>query len=550
MNREDQIARLKSESFEMLVIGGGATGTGVALDAASRRINVALVERDDFASGTSSRSTKLIHGGVRYLEQAVKRFDRSQFNLVRDALHERATLINIAPHLAKPLPLVTPIYNPLQVPYFTTGLKLYDALAGKSNLASSRFVDAKEAIDRFPMLKHEGLSGAVIYYDGQFDDARMNVTIALTAAQEGAAIANHVETIALRKNTDGQLCGATVRDTLTGDTWDIDAQVVVNATGPFTDQIRHLDDPDAVPMLRVSSGVHLVLGKQFSPPATGLLIPETEDGRVLFLLPWLDYTLVGTTDGVGELSDNPKASEEEIEYILRHIRKYFAVPASQDDILSSWAGLRPLVSDPKASDTAKLSRDHVINISDSGLLTIAGGKWTTYRKMALDAVNTAIAHANISVDRGSQTETLKLIGAKNYCPTGGSTLQTDYGLDFEVAHYLNRAYGDRASQVAALAQADQAQRLAPAHPYLEAEVRYAVRQEAARSAIDVLARRTRLSFLDLQAARQAIPRTVAILQEELGWDAAQCQRDREAAIAYFHTETAPAAPTPVTTAVS
>jgi len=531
MDRETHVSKLKNNAFDMLVIGGGATGAGATLDAATRGLNVAMVERDDFSAGTSSRSTKLIHGGVRYLEKAVKQLDRSQFNLVRDALKERAVLIDIAPHLAKPLAIVTPLYNVLEVPYFMTGLKMYDTLAGKSNLAPSRFVDAKEALNRFPMLKPDNLRGAVVYYDGQFDDARMNVSIVLTAAEEGATVANHIEVTGLTKD-NGKITGATVKDLLTGDSWDIAAKVVVNATGPFTDGIRHMDDPHAPKMLSASSGVHIILDKKFSPPETGLLIPQTEDGRVLFLLPWLDHTLVGTTDNPAPIEPHPKAVEDDIEYILRHLRKYFAVPATRDDVLSSWSGLRPLVSDPKAADTAQLSRDHVINISDSGLLTIAGGKWTTYRKMALDTVEEAIKLGGLNVDRGSQTETLKLVGGKRYTPTLSSELQDDFKVDFDVASYLSRAYGDQAKTV--LEQANGTiKRLVDGHPFLEAEVVHAAKNEASRTTQDFLARRVRLGFLDKAATVQAIPKVTQLLGDTLGWDDSKRQAESEAAKAYF-----------------
>ncbi|HEY9862116.1 MAG TPA: FAD-dependent oxidoreductase, partial [Candidatus Obscuribacterales bacterium] len=432
MNREEHVARLQSEAFDLLIIGGGATGTGIALDAATRNLKVALVERDDFAAGTSSRSTKLIHGGVRYLEQAVLRRDRSQFNLVRDALKERAVLLKIAPHLSQPLPIVMPLYNPLQIPYFFTGLKLYDALAGKANLAPSQFLSAKEICDRLPMLRSDRLWGGVLYHDGQFNDARMNVALALTAAESGAVVANHIEVVALNK-ANGKLSGATVRDRFSGDSWEVGAKVVINATGPFTDTIRQLDEPQATPMLRLSSGVHLVLDQSFSLSTTGILIPKTEDGRVLFILPWLGHTLVGTTDNPTTLSDHPLATQEDIEYILRHLQKYFSISVTQGDVRAAWSGLRPLVCDPKAADTAKLSRDHVINISESGLLTITGGKWTTYRKMALNAVNAALTLGNLNCDRPSQTENLKLVGAENYSPQGDAQLQSAYGLAPDVA---------------------------------------------------------------------------------------------------------------------
>ena len=532
MNREEHLQRLKTQTFDLLVIGGGATGAGVALDAVSRGLSVALVERDDFSAGTSSRSTKLIHGGVRYLEQAVKKFDRTQFNLVRDALKERAILLKIAPHLSRELPLVTPLYNWLEVPYYMTGLKLYDALAGKAKLQPSRFVDAQEALNRFPMLKPEGLRGGVLYYDGQFDDARMNVSLALTAATLGAAVANHVEVAALCKE-NGTLSGAALRDTLTGEGWEVSAKVVINATGPFADAVRHMDDPDALPMLSASSGAHIILDERFSPPATGLLIPQTEDGRVLFLLPWLGHTLIGTTDHPAPITPHPEATEDDIDYILRHVHRYFSLPVSRADVKASWSGLRPLVSDPSASDTARLSRDHVINISPSNLLTIAGGKWTTYRKMALDTVDEAVKLGGLKPQQPSQTETLMLVGAEGYSSAGTGALQERFGLELDVASHLNGAYGDQAFRVAELAADGFGARLAPRHPYLEAEVVYGARFEGARTLTDALARRLRLGFLDRAATQDALPRTAQLLGDVLGWDDARREEETRQARRYF-----------------
>ena len=532
MDREAHLQRLKDESFDVLVIGGGATGAGVALDAATRGLKVAMVERDDFAAGTSSRSTKLIHGGVRYLEKAIKHLDRTQWNLVRDGLKERAVLLKIAPHLARPMPILTPIYNLLEVPYITTGLKIYDRLAGKANIQPSRFLGPTAAKEQFPMLKKEGLRGAVVYYDGQFDDARMNLAIVLTAAEQGAATANHVEVTGLTKE-NGKLSGVKLRDRLSDDEWDVSAKVVINATGPFTDKIRFMDDPNAQGMLEASSGVHIVLDQRFSPPETGLLIPETDDGRVLFLLPWLNHTLVGTTDKPADIEDNPKPKEEDIQYILDHIERYFDVPVKREDVLSSWSGLRPLVSDPEASDTAGLSRDHVVNISDSGLLTIAGGKWTSYRKMSLDAVNEAVKLGNLNPARESQTETLKLVGADKFTDSDIGKLQQNFDLAADVAEYLNRAYGDRAANVAALATNGLGKRLVQGEPFLEAEVVYSAKHEGARSATDFLARRTRIGFLNEEATKNSISRVTELLAETLKWDSSRAQRDREAAQRYF-----------------
>ncbi len=525
--RQILLEKLKKQSFDLLVIGGGATGAGVALDAVTRGIKVALVEKDDFASGTSSRSTKLIHGGVRYLEQAVRKLDIGQFHLVRDALQERATLIKLAPHLARPLPIVTPIYNWFGVPYYRVGLKIYDWLSGKNNLRPSRYLTAKQALKNFPMLKAKGLRGGVLYYDGQFDDARMNVSIALTAARLGGAVLNHVRVVELLKH-GGRLIGAALQDRTSGESFEVRAKVILNATGPFVDAIRRLDDPGAEPMLSASSGVHIVLHPRFSPPATGLLIPKTEDGRVLFLLPWLGHTLFGTTDNPAPIEANPKPSEQDIQYILRHLEKYFDVPVHREDVLAAWSGLRPLVSNPKAAVTARLSRVHVVHISPTGLLTVTGGKWTTYRRMAEDAVDQAVKLGELAVSGPSKTAVTPLVGAEGYSAQLAETLIQQSGLPADVAHHLAQAYGGNAIRIAALAANGYARRLAENHPYLEAEVLYAVQNEMACSAVDVLARRMRLAFLDVEAARQALPRVLELQGNLLGWDEARLKQETEA----------------------
>lgn len=518
----------------MLVVGGGATGCGIALDAATRGLKVALVERYDFGSGTSSRSTKLVHGGVRYLEQAVKHADRSQFQLVREALKERAILLTNAPHLAQPLALLTPIYGALELPYYFTGLKLYDILAGQANLRPSRLINRDNAIERFPMLKHDGLRGAVEYHDGQFDDARMNVTLALTAAAQGAVVLNYAGLEQLTKK-DGRVTGALVRDAQVegAAATAVSAKVVINATGPFVDAVRRLDDPATPEILKTSSGVHIVLAGNFSPPDTGLLIPKTEDGRVLFLLPWLGHTLVGTTDNPAPVEDDPQASEAEVAYILRHVRQYFDLPVSETDVLARWSGLRPLVQPDavheaqqadshhpnhhgnnhvKPTSTARLSRDHTILISRSGLLTITGGKWTTYRRMAEDTVDQAVQHAGLAPSGPSTTASLRLLGAQHFQAGADVELARTYGLASDVAAHLHHAYGDRAARVARLAADGLGERLTPTLPYVEAEVPYARDHEFAHNADDVLSRRTRLSFLNERAAAAARERVEELLE--------------------------------------
>ncbi len=528
MTREQHLEQLKAgHTFDLLIIGGGATGCGVALDAASRGLKVALVEKNDFSEGTSSRSTKLVHGGVRYLEAAVKKLDRVQYHLVRDGLRERFRLLKNAPHLSNRLPLVTPLYRWIDVPYIFIGLKLYDLLSGKHHIGHSQLLSRKEALRRFPMLKPEGLKAGVLYYDGQFHDARMALSLALTAQRQGATISNHLAVTGLIKNK-GRICGAELTDSLTGDSWALQARGVVNATGPFADRIRKLDNPDADEIISASTGIHIVLDKRFAPPDTGLMIPETEDGRVLFVLPWEDHALIGTTDEPAAITDHPKPREEEIDYLLRHVGRYFNLKVERSDIKAAWSGLRPLVRDPQAIDTASLARDHVIEVSTNGLLTIAGGKWTTYREMAMDTVDKALKCFQLEAPSPScQTEGLPVLGGADYHARDAQVLVEQYGFAADIAAYLLRTYGDQAEQVARLNRPPGGTRLVEGHPILEAEVLYAARYEMAERVIDVLARRTPLALIDVAAARSAAPRVLEIMAEELGWDEQRCNEERQ-----------------------
>ena len=551
MTRASHLRRLQEERFDLLVIGGGATGCGSALDAATRGLRVALVERGDFAGGTSSRSTKLVHGGVRYLEQAVRRIDRSQFRLVREALRERAALLELAPHLVHELPIFVPLYQLRQQPYYRIGLNLYDRLAGRYALRRSEFVPREEAHERFPYLREQvrgqgpprHLRGGVIYYDGQFDDARMNLALALTAAQHGAALANYVAVEGLVKDASGRLTGASVCDRLGGAEWEVRARVVLNAAGPYVDELRRLDDPGDTPLLRVSAGSHLVLGERFPAPDTGFLIPRTEDGRVIFVLPWHGHLLAGTTEVDAQVTDEPLPARQEVSYLLAHLRNYLNLPARADDVMAAWSGLRPLIAAPprrvaggrrQRRDTAALTRDHYLSVSRSGLITVAGGKWTTYRVMAVHAVNRAVEAGGLAPLRASQTRSTPLLGAAGYRPDAAG-LQRRYRLPADVAGHLDRAFGDRAHVVAQLAGAGFGSRLAPRHPYVEAEVVYAARHEAACTVDDVLARRTRLAFVDCRAALACVPRVAELLAAELGWSDGERRRHADAAGARLET---------------
>lgn len=562
--RLEQLAELKrrganlsqsadDDGYDMLVVGGGATGAGVALDAATRGLKVALVERDDFSSGTSSKSTKLVHGGVRYLEKAVWELDYNQYQLVREALKERKYFLQTAPHLSSWLPIMLPLDKWWKAPYYWAGTKFYDILAGSEGIESSYFLTRSKALEAFPMLKQTDLVGALVYYDGAHNDSRMNVSIAMTAALFGATVANHTEVTGLLKDDNGKVCGATVKDRIaerngqSGEDITVKAKCVINCTGPFTDSLRKMDAQDVKEIVAPSSGVHVVLPGYYSPAKMGLIDPSTSDGRVIFFLPWQGNTIAGTTDSPCPISKNPLPDEESITWILDEIRGYLSpeMKVRRGDVLAAWSGIRPLVKDPNAKNTESLVRNHLIDVSPSGLMTCAGGKWTTYRQMAEECVDAAIKTYNLStkpvpnaprvsgteaVDDGAdldgscQTHKVRLVGAHGFSHTLFIPLIQHFGVETEVARHLVESYGDRAWKVASLCNLTEkrfparGERISRLYPFVDGEVRYAVRHEYAQTAVDVLARRTRLSFLNAQAALEALPTVIDIMGEELGWD--------------------------------
>ncbi|NXM02624.1 GPDM protein, partial [Tyrannus savana] len=546
--REQQILALQTNSeFDVIVIGGGATGCGCALDAATRGLKTALLERYDFSSGTSSRSTKLIHGGVRYLQKAIMKLDFEQYRMVKEALEERAHLLQSAPHLSAPLPIMLPIYKWWQLPYYWIGIKLYDLVAGSQCLKSSYVLTKSRALELFPMLRKDKLVGAIVYYDGQHNDARMNLAIALTAARYGAATANYAEVRRLLKTTDpasGKLrvCGVRCRDVLTGKEFDVRAKCVINATGPFTDSVRKMDDEEVPNICQPSAGVHIVMPGYYSPDNMGLLDPATSDGRVIFFLPWEKMTIAGTTDSPTDVTSHPIPTEEDINFILSEVRNYLGadVEVRRGDVLAAWSGIRPLVTDPNSKDTQSISRNHVVTISDSGLVTIAGGKWTTYRAMARDTIDAAIQEHNLKAG-SSKTMGLQLEGAHDWSPTLYIRLVQDYGLESEVAQHLASTYGDKAFEVAKIAQVTGkrwpivGKRLVSEFPYIEAEVVYGVK-EYARTAVDIISRRTRLAFLNVQAAEEALPRIVDIMGKELNWSEQKKKEELETARKFLYYE--------------
>lgn len=510
MRRADQLARLPTETFDLLVIGGGASGAGVALDAVTRGLSVALVERDDFASGTSSRSTKLVHGGVRYLEAAVTRLDLAQFRLVREALAERATLLSIAPHLVRPLRTVVPAYSWWQVWVYRVGLWLYDRAAGKAAIRRSRFMSRTTMLRAFPRLRRDGLKGGVAYWDGQFDDARMAITLLATAARAGAVVANRVEVTGLTRHA-GRLTGAKLRDRVSGREFAVRARAVVNATGPGSDVLRRMEDAQATDRIAASRGTHLALDGCWAPAGAGLLVPRTSDDRVLFLLPWQGGTLAGTTDVAAVATDAPEPTDAEIDYLLGQLGEWLQPAPTRADIRAQWAGLRPLIAEQTTS-TARIVREHHVEVGPAGLVSIAGGKWTTYRLMAEETVDRVIETAGLDATGPCRTRALPLLGAEGYHPGLVRELAARHGLDDDVARYLARAYGGQAEQVLQQAGADGHERLLAGHPYLLAEVAWARDQEMALSVEDVLARRLRLAFIDTAAATAVRSRVQALLE--------------------------------------
>ncbi len=512
--RTELLAQLQTpEPWDVIVIGGGASGLGSAVEAATRGYRTLLLEAFDYAKGTSSRSTKLVHGGVRYLAQG-------NISLVREALHERGLLRQNAPHLVHDLSFVVPAYDWWAGPFYGIGLKVYDLLAGRLNLGSSKNLDAERALERAPTLKREGLRGGILYFDGQFDDARLAVTLLRTLLDAGGVAVNYAPVTGLLKNEEGKVAGVRARDAETGAEFELRAKSVINATGVFVDQIRHMDDPGANAMLSPSQGVHVVVPRRFLPGDSAIMIPRTEDGRVLFAVPWHDHTVIGTTDTpVPEASLEPRALPEEIDFILRTAAQYMDPAPTRADVLSVYVGLRPLVKAEKtdgAGSTAQLSRDHVIRISESGLLTLTGGKWTTYRRMGEDAVNRAAVLGGLP-ERLTTTPALHLHGWTQHPEA------EPWGV-----------YGTDAARVRELPGADAL--LHPELPYTEAQVRFAARFEQARTVEDVLSRRTRALLIGARAASEAAPRVAAILAEELGfdasWQAAQVQEFQALARGY------------------
>ncbi len=498
ISRTSLLARCAdTPAFDIVVIGGGATGLGVALDAAARGLSVALVEADDFAKGTSSRATKLVHGGVRYLAQG-------NIALVREALRERATLLRNAPHLAGPLSFVLPVYGArgrwIDRWFYGAGLALYDGLAGSAGLGGTRLLGRDTALALAPGLNADGLAGGVAYRDGQFDDARLAVALARTAIDRGAVVLNHCAAVALEHEGE-RIAGVIVEDLETGARHALRARCIVNATGVWVDAVRRMDRDPGGDLVAPSQGVHLVVDRSFLPGDQAILVPRTADGRVLFAVPWMGSTLLGTTDTPrNDITAEPAPFREEVDFVLREAGRHLAKAPTRADVRSVWVGLRPLVRPPDEAETKSISREHTVLVERSGLVTVTGGKWTTYRAMAEDVLARCAAAGLIADRPAGATLHLPVVGAP---PSSTGSMGEAPGLHL---------YGTEAAKVSALPGAGV--EIAPG--LSEAMIRFAVRYEYARTVEDVLARRSRLLFLDARAAAMVAPRVAEILAEELG----------------------------------
>jgi len=499
MNRGAMLRRVAERRgpWDLLIVGGGATGVGVAVDAASRGYDVLLIEGDDFGKGTSSRSTKLVHGGVRYLGQG-------NVSLVMEALRERGRLRQNAPHLVHASAFVVPCYRRRDLAFYGLGLKVYHALSGRYRFGPSRILSRAETVARLPTVRAEGLRGGVLYHDGQFDDARLLINLVATAAGQGAVVLNYARVTGLTRNASGAVDGVRALDLEGGAAFEARARAVINATGAFSDGLRRMADPQAEATIAPSQGAHLVFDRSFLPGEDAIMVPRTSDGRVLFAIPWEGRTLIGTTDvPIGAPPVEPVATEAEIAFILETASGYLRPAPTRGDIRSVFAGIRPLVKAGKGGTTASLARDHTIRVDGTGLISIAGGKWTTYRSMAEDCVDRAGAMAGLPA-RPSRTESLAI-----------------HGSDEDAGRYGDlAAYGSDAPAILDLIRAEPAlgDRLDPALATVGAEVVWAARCEMARTVEDALARRSRALFLDARAAIAMAPRVAELMADELGRD--------------------------------
>lgn len=512
-SRKEKVELLSSETWDCVFIGGGSVGSGAALDASLRGLKTLLIERDDFSSGTSSKSTKLIHGGVRYLPQF-------QFSLIKESLSERKILMKNAPHLVKPIKFLLPCYELFEIPYYNLGLSFYDLLAGESGLPLHKKMGVQETLRELPYLKKKKLKGSIAYYDATFNDSRLNLALARAAEMEGALVLNKLEMLSFQKQ-DGKIHSASVLDRISGKSYTINSKLFVNTTGPGLDRIRSLDDDSIKPILRMSKGVHLVFPLSKTSIKHGMILPKTQDGRVVFLIPWENHLILGTTDTpVDDPLSEPRVEKEDIEYLLETISPYLEIPFQKSEILSSFAGFRPLISINKTGETKSLSREEATIESPSGLISMGGGKWTTYRKISERLVNRVSIRLNATTS--SRTEKYLLPGTKGYVDNLYVDISQKYGIDTEVAKRLRDAYGEEVFSILG----EKPVELKGIEGYFKEEVRFFISKEFAESVVDILGRRFRILFCNLELSKKFIEPILEILAEMKKWDSNQIKKER------------------------
>ena len=524
-NRAEELQNIAGRTFDVCVIGGGATGAGCALDAQLRGLRTVMLDAGDFAGATSSAATKIIHGGVRYLEEAIKDVDPKEYHVVVRALHERVRMLDNAPHLTRKLEFIVPSYSWLNVAYLDIGLKIYDWLAGAGRISPSTFLSREETLKRMPTLKLEGLIGSVMYADGQLDDARYAMALVQSFAAQGGNALNYARVTDFNRDSSGRLSGVRVTDQLTGNSFEIAARAIVNATGPFSDAIRQLATPSATKRMRLSKGAHILLPLEILSSEEAMLIPKTDDGRVLFAVPWLGRLLVGTTEQEVSPDDEFFVSRADIAFMLGQLNKYLERPATPSQIVSGFAGARPLVSSGENESTKKLARDDVIEVDpSSGLISIMGGKWTTHRAMAEDTVNAVQKALGVPLTE-SPTRSHVLYGGEGFSGDLWEKLMAAHPISKETAHHLAAKFGTAAGNVLQLTleNRDLAQPIVPTNPAIQAEVVYCVRQELAATIEDVLARRLGVQFYSWRDAIHAAPVVGSLMAGELHWSDAEAK---------------------------
>ena len=518
-SRQTALASVQAKAFDVCVIGAGATGSGAALDAQLRGLRTVQVDAADFASGASTAATKIIHGGVRYLEEAVRHLDPAQYEVVQRALHERIHMLHNGPFLSRPLEFLIPCPNAFTAAYMGFGMKLYEWIAGKDSLFPSKFLSKKKTLERMPGLAPNKFIGSIAYADGQFDDGRYNVGLINTFVQAGGEVLNYARVLGFTTDAVGKLSAAEVEDRWTKTRFTIRASRFVNATGPGADKIRALANPSVKPRMRLSKGAHLVLPLEVFPTKDALLIPKTDDGRVLFAVPWFDRLLIGTTEEEVAPGQELYLSQKDVAYLLKHINRYFAKNIQPEQIVSGFAGARPLVSAPGSADTKRLARDHEVEVDpQSGLISIMGGKWTTHRAMAEDTIN-AVQKSLGQAPTPGVTLDHPLVGSSGYTSDYWLSLVKTYGIAEQTAKHLSQKFGTNATKVLQLAkdEPDLAQPIVPGLAPLRAEIAYCVRNEMAVTIEDVLMRRTGLQLFSWRAAANAAASTADIMARELEW---------------------------------